>query len=107
MRAVPGAFRKTMTRDHGSENLGWQALEVALGLSCYFAHPYSSYERGSNENLNGLVRRFFPKKTDFARVSDEDIQKVEHLLNSRPRKRFGGKTPYEVFFEKTGVALDC
>lgn len=107
MLVVPKMFRKTLTRDRGSENLGWQELEAALGLSCYFAHPYSSYERGSNENLNGLVRRFFPKKTDFAQVSDEDIQKVEYLINSRPRKRFGGKTPYEVFFEKTGVALDC
>ncbi len=107
MRAVPGVFRKSLTRDRGSEHLGWQELEAELGLSCYFAHPYSSYERGSNENLNGLVRRFFPKKTDFAQVSDEDIQNVEYLINSRPRKRFGGKTPYEVFFEKTGVALDC
>jgi len=107
MQAIPLVFRKTLTRDRGSENLGWQELETILGLSCYFAHPYSSYERGSNENLNGLVRRFFPKKTDFAHVSDEDIQRAERLINSRPRKRLGGKTPYEVFFEKTGVALDC
>lgn len=107
MQNIPPLFRKTLTRDRGSENLGWEELEATLGLSCYFAHPYSSFERGSNENLNGLVRRFFPKKTNFAQVSDEDIQKVEYLINSRPRKRFGGKTPYEVFFEKTGVALDC
>lgn len=104
---IPSTYRKTLTRDRGSENLGWQELEAILGLSCYFAHPYSSFERGSNENTNGLIRRFFPKRTDFRKVSDEDIRKVERLINSRPRKRFGGKTPYEVFFEKTGVALDC
>ena len=104
---LPLELRKTLTRDRGSENLGWKELEAELGLSCFFAHPYCSWERGSNENLNGLVRRYFPKKTDFAEVSDEDIRKVECLINSRPRKRFGGKTPYEVFFEKTGVALDC
>jgi IS30 family transposase len=104
---IPETLRRTLTRDRGSENLGWRELEESLGLSCYFAHPYCSHERGSNENLNGLVRRYFPKKTDFAKVSDEDIRKVEYLINARPRKRFGGKTPYEVFFEKTGVALDC
>ncbi len=67
--------------------------------------PHSSWERGSNENLNGLIRRFFPKKTDFKSITDEEIQWVEYLLNSRPRKRLGWKTPYEVFFEMTGVAL--
>lgn len=56
--------------------------------------------------MNGLVRRFFPKKTDFAKVSEEEIRRVEYLLNTRPRKRFGGLTPYEVLLEKTGVALD-
>ena len=74
-------------------------------MKVYFAHPYCSHERGSNENLNGLVRRFFPKKTDFAKVSDEEIKRVEYLLNTRPRKRFGGKTPLEVLLEKTGVAI--
>ena len=75
-------------------------------MSVHFAHSYCSYERGSNENLNGLMRRFFPKKTDFAKVSEEEIRKVEYLLNTRPRKRFGGLTPYEVLYEKIGVALD-
>ena len=74
-------------------------------MTCYFAHTYCSQERGSNENLNGLIRRFFPKKTDFALVSDEEIRHVEYLLNTRPRKRHGGKTPLEVLFERTGVAI--
>ncbi len=107
LSVIPETLRKTLTRDRGSENLGYRELEAALGVSCFFAHPYSSFERGSNENLNGLIRRFLPKKTDFANVSDEEIERIEYLLNSRPRKRFGGKTPYEVFYEKTGVALDC
>lgn len=104
---IPSVYRKTLTRDRGTENLGYREIETTLGMRCFFAHPYSSFERGSNENTNGLIRRFFPKKTDFRKVSDEEIRRVEHLINSRPRKRFGGKTPYEVFFEKTGVALDC
>jgi len=57
-------------------------------------------------NLNGPVRRFFPKKTDFAKVTDGEIRQVEYLLNTHPRKRFGGKTPLEVLLEKTGVAIE-
>ena len=105
LSAVPSSFRKTLTRDRGTENTGYEEIETTLNISCFFAHSYCSYERGSNENLNGLVRRFFPKKTDFAKVSDEQIRRVEYLLNTRPRKRFGGKTPLEVLLEKTGVAI--
>lgn len=102
---LPPPLRKTLTRDRGSENLGYATLEEKLGIHCYFAHPYHSWERGSNENTNGLIRRFFPKGTDFRVTSDAEIQKVEYLLNSRPRKRLGWRTPYEVFYELTGVAL--
>jgi len=102
---IPSSYLKTLTRDRGSENLAYQELEDVLGIRCYFAHAYSSWERGANENVNGLIRRYFPKGTDFATVSDEEIRHVEHLLNSRPRKRLGWKTPYEVFYELTGVAL--
>lgn len=105
LKIIPRAFRKTLTRDRGSENLGYKELEKSLGIRCFFAHAYHSWERGSNENTNGLIRRFFPKKTDFHNITDAEIQKVEHLLNSRPRKRLGWKTPYEVFYERTGVAL--
>ncbi len=105
LKNIPSLFLKTLTRDRGRENLDYKIIESITGIDVYFAHPYSSYERGSNENLNGLVRRFFPKKTDFTKVTDEDIQKVEYLLNTRPRKRFGGKTPLEVLLEKTGVAI--
>lgn len=107
MSVVPECFRKTLTRDRGSENLGYLELEKTLGIRCFFAHPYHSWERGSNENINGLIRRFFPKKTDFRTIADEEIQLVEYLLNTRPRKRLGWKTPYQVFYELTGVALQC
>lgn len=105
LERLPPSCRKTLTRDRGKENLGYRELEQRLDISCYFAHAYHSWERGSNENANGLIRRFFPKKTDFSKVTDEQIRQVEHLLNSRPRKRLGWKTPYEVFYLKTGVAL--
>ena len=106
LSAIPSSFRKTLTRDRGFENMRYKEIEASLNISCFFAHSYCSYERGSNENLNGLVRRFFPKKTDFAKVSNEEIQRVEYLLNTRPRKRLGGKTPLEVLLERTGVAID-
>lgn len=102
---LPATLRKTLTRDRGSENLGYEELERMLSIRCFFAHAYHSWERGSNENTNGLVRRFFPKKTDFRTITDEEIQRVEYLLNTRPRKRLGWKTPYQVFYELTGVAL--
>jgi len=103
--AIPGNVRKTLTRDRGSENLGYQELEKSLDISCYFARAYCSQDRGSNENTNGLIRRFFPKKTDFSKVSDEEINRVEYLLNTRPRKRHGGKTPLEILLKHTGVAI--
>jgi len=105
LSVIPSSFRKTLTRDRGTENMGWTDIEKTLSLSVHFAHSYCSYERGSNENLNGLARRFFPRKTDFAKVSDGEMRRVEYLLNTRPRKRFGGKTPLEVLLEKTGVAI--
>ncbi|MDD2681072.1 MAG: IS30 family transposase [Patescibacteria group bacterium] len=105
LQEIPLEYRKTLTRDRGSENLGHVELEQELGILCYFAHAYHSWERGSNENLNGLIRRFLPKGTDFRTVSAEQIKRIEYLINSRPRKRLGWKTPYEVFYEKTGVAL--
>jgi transposase, IS30 family len=103
--AIPKGIRKTLTRDRGTENLGYQELEKSLDISCHFARAYCSQDRGSNENTNGLIRRFFPKKTDFSKVSDEEINRVEYLLNSRPRKRHGGKTPLEILLKRAGVAI--
>jgi IS30 family transposase len=105
MKTIPSPYLKTLTRDRGTENMGWRDIEKRLNMQVFFAHAYCSSERGSNENLNGLVRRFFPKKTDFTKVTDQEILKVEYLLNTRPRKRHGGKTPLEVLLELTGVAI--
>lgn len=103
LRMLPPSLRLTLTIDNGSENQCHEELEQALGLDCYFAHPYSSYERGTNENTNGLIRWYFPKGTDFATISDEEILRVELALNSRPRKRLGYKSPLQVL----SVALAC
>jgi len=105
--AIPKQYRKTLTRDRGKENLGWQEIEEKLDTDVFFAHAYASWERGSNENGNGLIRRVYPKKTDLALVSDAAIYDLEYKLNTRPRKRHGGLTPEEVFFKATGVALYC
>lgn len=93
----------TLTVDNGSENRTWQETEYETGAHVYFAHPYHSWERGTNENTNGLVRWYFPKGTDFSQVSEEAIARVEYALNTRPRKRLGYRTPLEVFIQ--GVAL--
>lgn len=102
---IPQQYRKTLTRDNGSENKDYKTVQATLGLSVYYANPYHSWERGSNENCNGLLRRFFPKGTDWSTITDEAIAHAEYLINSRPRKRLGGLTPYEFFYKKTGVAL--
>jgi len=107
LKDVPFLYRQTLTRDRGTENYGYKELEDALNVSCFFAHPYCSYERGSNENINGLIRRYFPKGTDLAKITEKEVARVEYLLNTRPRKRLEGLTPYEVFFKETGVALKC
>lgn len=107
LAALPKAVRHTLTRDRGSENMRWKELEAELGMVIFFAHAYCSYERGTNENTNGLLRRYFPKKTNWDEISDEDIARAEYLINTRPRKRHGGMTPAEVFFRETGVALYC
>lgn len=105
-----GAFashlRKTLTVDNGSENAAGKEIGHTLDLDYYLAHPYHSWERGTNENTNGLIRWYFPKGTDFATISDDMIKAVEHALNNRPRKRHGWKTPLEVFTQLQGVALE-
>lgn len=109
VRARLGAFaphlRKTLTVDNGTENADGKHIERALTLDYYLAHPYHSWERGSNENTNGLIRWYFPKGTDFATISDDMIRAVEDALNNRPRKRHDWKTPLEVFTQLQGVAL--
>lgn len=97
LRSVPCALRRTVTFDNGPENWKFKEIQEATGIEPFFAHAYCSWERGTNENTNGLIRWYFPKRTDFRTISDEEIQWVEYLLNTRPRKRLGWKTPVEVF----------
>jgi IS30 family transposase len=96
-RELPARTKRTLTLDNGPENSDWPTMESVLGLRCFFAHPYRSCERGANENANGLIRDYFPKKTDFTLVPDADIAAVEYALNTRPRKRLKWRTPLEVW----------
>ncbi|MDR0916495.1 MAG: IS30 family transposase [Oscillospiraceae bacterium] len=84
---------KSVTFDNGSEFLNFEELEKAFGCNVFYAHPYSSWERGTNENSNGIIRRFFPKGTDFSKVSTRRIAAVQNWMNNYPRKILGGKTP--------------
>ncbi len=95
----------TITSDNGREFAKHQQIAQHLKADFYFAHPYSSWERGVNENTNGLVRQYFPKKADFSKITDRQLNKVVERLNHRPRKTLGYKTPNEVFFKQPLVAL--
>lgn len=95
---VPETQRKTMTFDNGKEFSGHVELSQKLGISCYFANPYHSWERGLNEHTNGLLRQFFPKQTNFKIVKPEALEKAVTLINNRPRKSLDYKTPFEVFY---------
>lgn len=86
-------FLKTITADNGKEFAAHQEVAKNLEIDYYFARPYHSWERGSNENLNGLIRQYFPKKTDFTTITDEKIKAIELKLNQRPRKRYKYENP--------------
>ncbi|MBO0943994.1 IS30 family transposase, partial [Acidovorax temperans] len=88
---------KTLTVDNGKEFANHQAIDQALGIQTYFADPYCSWQRGSNENFNGLLRQYIPKKRRMETVTDEELAMIQNRLNHRPRKRLGFKTPHEVF----------
>ena len=95
----------TITVDNGKEFSDHKDIATLLQTEIYFAHPYASWERGLNENTNGLIRQYFPKKSDFAKISNDDVRRVAARLNNRPRKTLGFKTPNEVVFQTTLVAL--
>jgi transposase, IS30 family len=97
----------TITSDNGKEFSSHEAIAARLNASFYFAHPYRSWERGTNENANGLVRQYFPKGTDFSKITQREVKAVERRLNNRPRKTLGYKTPNQVFFNSQPVALRC
>lgn len=101
---------RTLTTDNGKEFAQHERIAKQLDADFYFAHPYASWERGANENMNGLIRQFFPKQMPFDPITERDIAFVTHRLNHRPRKCLGYKTPHEVFMKQlhsrhNGVAL--
>lgn len=96
---------KTLTFDNGKEFAMHEILSDVLSAQSYFAHPYHSWERGLNENTNGLIRQYFPKGTDLSKVRLSRIKEVESLLNSRPRKCLGYATPHDIFYSTTPIAL--
>lgn len=99
---------KTITWDNGTEFHGYKALEEATGVRCYFAYPHRPWQRGSNENFNGLLRQYFPKRKSLARLQQHTCDHITLKLNSRPRKRYGYKTPIERLEELLGVLhLGC
>lgn len=97
----------TITADNGKEFAHHLAIAQSLDARFYFAHPYASWERGLNENTNGLIRQYFPKKHDFSTITEEKITMAMNRLNNRPRKCLGFKTPRQVFYKLSTVALTC
>ena len=96
--------RLSVTADNGTENADHGAVSRVLSIPSYFCHPYHSWEKGTVENTNGLLRRYLPRSTDLRRVDQQDLDAIATELNHRPRKCLGFRTPFEVLFN-TFVAL--
>lgn len=105
LQPLPRQVRRTLTVDNGSEWTAFRSLQRTLGLQVYFASPYAAWERGTNENTNGLLRDYFPKQTDFSMITARQLAYVVEELNNRPRKCLAYRTPAEVFARAPGVAL--
>ena len=108
VKKLPQQMKLSMTYDQGREMAQHKLFTKISGIKVYFAHPRSPWERGTNENTNGLIRQFFPKGTEFNKVSRYEIKKVQDLLNGRPRAALGFKKPYEIFNQliNNAVALN-
>jgi IS30 family transposase len=94
---VPEGLKKSLTYDQGQEMAQHKIFTKETKIQVYFAHPHSPWERGTSENTNGLIRQFFPKGTDFNKVTEKELKRVQELLNDRPRKVHDFYTPNEVF----------
>ena len=97
LRAFDRRLRKTITFDNGTEFHDYKVLEARSSLRCYFATPYHSWERGSNENLNGLIRQYLPKRTCLKHLTHAQCDQIAHALTIRPRKRHQFKTPLQIY----------
>jgi IS30 family transposase len=104
-RFIPRRMRHTLTVDNGSEFARFKEFEEKTGLEIYFADPYSAWQRGANENTNGLLRQYFPKGSDFRKITAEEITEAVKRLNNRPRKCLDYQTPHEVFWKAARGAL--
>ena len=102
---VPKALKRSLTYDQGKEMSQHEKFTIDSGIQVYFAHPSSPWERGTNENTNGLVRQYFPKGTDFSQITDERIKEVQDLLNDRPRAVLNYYKPDEVFNNLVALKL--
>jgi IS30 family transposase len=104
LKAMPKAWRQTLTLDNGSEFARFKDIETATGIKVFFADPYSAWQRGTNENTNGLIRQYFPKGCNFKAVAKTTLAKAVTAINHRPRKCLGFKTPNEVRREQLGAS---
>jgi len=102
---IPRRMRQTLTVDNGSEFAQFKKFEKKAGLSIYFADPYAAWQRGLNENTNGLLRQYFPKGSNFKKVTDDDVAEAVKRLNNRPRKCLDYRTPSEIFWKEARGAL--
>jgi len=100
MKRLPAALRKSMTYDRGSETACHPELARRLKIDIWFCNPHAPWQRGSNENTNGLLRQFFPKSPDLSGISQNELNDVARLMNQRPRKTLGSKTPEEAMAEE-------
>jgi IS30 family transposase len=104
-RNLPRWKRQTLTVDNGKEFSQFKELEAETGLNIYFADPYAAWQRGTNENTNGLLRFYFPKGTDFLAITEDEIDLIAEKVNHRPRKCLNYQSPHEVFIKKSRGAL--
>ena len=102
---LPAYLKRSLTLDNGTEMADFEELERHTSMPVYFAHPYHSWERGTNENFNGLLRQFFPKGSSFSGITNKQIDRAVNLLNTRPRKRHGYKSPAELLKPYLRVAI--
>ena len=98
---------KTITFDNGKEFAEHSRIDTALKSTTYFADPFASWQRGSNENFNGLLRQYIPKKRPLSTVTADELKMIQDRINHRPRKRLGFKTPYEVFHQSLNRVALC
>jgi len=97
LKNYPANIRQSITYDNGTENTLHELTNKTLGTKSYFCNPYHSWEKGSVENIIGIIRRFYPKKTDWKNIAQWDLNKIARFINNRPMKLLGFKTPYQVF----------